>query len=335
MSSPVPASRRERRGRDGRRGDSRYPSPVPASPVPADRIEVALPVMRGDIVVEPAHLAALDAGTAQGPEVVARPREPARSHQGNTRLHLVDPGRRDLLNGGVCGRRRGRGLLSASFRADHPDNDEREALAAWKVAPRRRPQAASRVADASGQVGPSRTRTPTQKTVGEGGASRGARGSRRRGDSRRRRRSRRRSSRSSRACPRWIARCFRRSSQRSTRSSSASATSRACCIAWTKASTRRHWTNWSHGSRKCSERGFPSRANGGSRCSKRQHASLLELAENRSTLAQQLDNAVLMLSNLRLDMVKLRTSGLQSGLSDVSISHAGSARVIARHWPPA
>ena len=51
---------------------------------------------------------------------------------------------------------------------------------------------------------------------------------------------------------------------------------------------------------------------------KRQHASLLELAENRNSLAQQLDNAVLMLSNLRLDMVKLRTSGLQSGLSDVS-----------------
>ena len=51
---------------------------------------------------------------------------------------------------------------------------------------------------------------------------------------------------------------------------------------------------------------------------KRQHASLLELAENRNTLAQQLDNAVLMLSNLRLDIVKLRTSGLQSGLSDVS-----------------
>ena len=51
---------------------------------------------------------------------------------------------------------------------------------------------------------------------------------------------------------------------------------------------------------------------------KRQHASLMELAENRNTLAQQLDNAVLMLSNLRLDMVKLRTSGLQSGLSDVS-----------------
>ncbi len=51
---------------------------------------------------------------------------------------------------------------------------------------------------------------------------------------------------------------------------------------------------------------------------KRQRTSLVELAENRATLGQQLDNAALMLGNLRLDMVKLRTSGLQSGLSDVS-----------------
>ena len=51
---------------------------------------------------------------------------------------------------------------------------------------------------------------------------------------------------------------------------------------------------------------------------KRQRASLIELAENRATLGQQLENAVLMLGNLRLDMVKLRTSGLQSNLSDVS-----------------
>ena len=51
---------------------------------------------------------------------------------------------------------------------------------------------------------------------------------------------------------------------------------------------------------------------------KRQRTSLLELAENRATLGQQLENAVLMLGNLRLDMVKLRTSGLQSNLSDVS-----------------
>ena len=62
---------------------------------------------------------------------------------------------------------------------------------------------------------------------------------------------------------------------------------------------------------------------------KRQHASLIELAEHRESLAQQLDNAVLMLSNLRLDMVKLRTSGLQSGLSDVS-SATQEVRALSR-----
>jgi serine/threonine-protein kinase len=62
---------------------------------------------------------------------------------------------------------------------------------------------------------------------------------------------------------------------------------------------------------------------------KRQRTSLVELAENRATLAQQLDNALLMLGNLRLDMVKLRTSGLQSGLSDVS-SATQEVRALSR-----
>ena len=62
---------------------------------------------------------------------------------------------------------------------------------------------------------------------------------------------------------------------------------------------------------------------------KRQRTSLVELAENRATLAQQLDNAVLMLANLRLDMVKLRTSGLQSNLSDIS-SATQEVRALSR-----
>jgi serine/threonine-protein kinase len=62
---------------------------------------------------------------------------------------------------------------------------------------------------------------------------------------------------------------------------------------------------------------------------KRQRESLLELAEQRSTLSQQLDNAVLMLGNLRLDMVKLRTSGLHSGLQDVS-SATQEVRALSR-----
>ena len=62
---------------------------------------------------------------------------------------------------------------------------------------------------------------------------------------------------------------------------------------------------------------------------KRQRTSIVELAENRSTLSQQLDNAVLMLGNLRLDMVKLRTSGLQANLSDVS-SATQEVRALSR-----
>ena len=62
---------------------------------------------------------------------------------------------------------------------------------------------------------------------------------------------------------------------------------------------------------------------------KRQRTSIVELAENRATLSQQLDNAVLMLGNLRLDMVKLRTSGLQANLSDVS-SATQEVRALSR-----
>jgi serine/threonine-protein kinase len=62
---------------------------------------------------------------------------------------------------------------------------------------------------------------------------------------------------------------------------------------------------------------------------KRQRGSLAELAEHRATLAQQLDNAVLMLGNLRLDVVKLRTSGLHAGLSDVS-SATQEVRALSR-----
>jgi hypothetical protein len=62
---------------------------------------------------------------------------------------------------------------------------------------------------------------------------------------------------------------------------------------------------------------------------RRQRDSLLELAENRATLAQQLENAVLLLGNLRLDMVNLRTSGLHVGLPDVS-SATQEVRALSR-----
>ena len=62
---------------------------------------------------------------------------------------------------------------------------------------------------------------------------------------------------------------------------------------------------------------------------RRQRTSIVDLAENRATLSSQLDNAVLMLGNLRLDMVKLRTSGLQANLSDVS-SATQEVRALSR-----
>ena len=50
----------------------------------------------------------------------------------------------------------------------------------------------------------------------------------------------------------------------------------------------------------------------------RQRATLVELAERRAALVRQIDSAGLALGNLRLDMIKLRSSGLQSAFADVS-----------------
>jgi hypothetical protein len=51
---------------------------------------------------------------------------------------------------------------------------------------------------------------------------------------------------------------------------------------------------------------------------RRQRESYDELLERRATLARQLDNAGIALGSLRLDLIKLRSSGLGSALSDVS-----------------
>jgi hypothetical protein len=51
---------------------------------------------------------------------------------------------------------------------------------------------------------------------------------------------------------------------------------------------------------------------------RRQRATLDELVHQRGALARQLDSAGLTLGNLRLDLIKLRSSGLQSALSDVN-----------------
>jgi serine/threonine-protein kinase len=62
---------------------------------------------------------------------------------------------------------------------------------------------------------------------------------------------------------------------------------------------------------------------------RRQRATLDELVQRRAALARQLDNAGLALGNLRLDLLKLRSSGLQSALSDVS-SATQEARALSR-----
>jgi serine/threonine-protein kinase len=51
---------------------------------------------------------------------------------------------------------------------------------------------------------------------------------------------------------------------------------------------------------------------------RRQRDTLRELADRRAALIRQLDSAGLALGNLRLDLIKLRSSGLQSAFTDVS-----------------
>jgi serine/threonine-protein kinase len=61
----------------------------------------------------------------------------------------------------------------------------------------------------------------------------------------------------------------------------------------------------------------------------RQRDTLMDLDRRRETLARQLDNAVLALESLRLDLIKLRSSGLRSALSDVT-SATQEARALSR-----
>jgi serine/threonine-protein kinase len=61
----------------------------------------------------------------------------------------------------------------------------------------------------------------------------------------------------------------------------------------------------------------------------RQRSTIEELVKRRATLARQLDSAGLALGNLRLDLIKFRSSGLQSALTDVS-SATQQARALSR-----
>jgi serine/threonine-protein kinase len=62
---------------------------------------------------------------------------------------------------------------------------------------------------------------------------------------------------------------------------------------------------------------------------RRQRATLDDLVRRRGELARQLDNAGLALGSLRLDLIKLRSSGLQSALVDVS-NATQEARALSR-----
>ena len=62
---------------------------------------------------------------------------------------------------------------------------------------------------------------------------------------------------------------------------------------------------------------------------RRQRVTLEHVARQRETLARQLESAGLALGNLRLDLVKLRASGLDAALGDVT-SATQEARVLAR-----
>jgi serine/threonine protein kinase len=61
----------------------------------------------------------------------------------------------------------------------------------------------------------------------------------------------------------------------------------------------------------------------------RQRAALDELAQRRVALGRQIENAGLALGNLHLDLIKVRSTGLQSAMSDVS-SATQEARALSR-----
>jgi serine/threonine-protein kinase len=62
---------------------------------------------------------------------------------------------------------------------------------------------------------------------------------------------------------------------------------------------------------------------------KRQRTTLADLAERRGRVARQLESAGLALENLRLDLLKLRSSGVQAAIHDVQ-SATQEARALSR-----
>ena len=62
----------------------------------------------------------------------------------------------------------------------------------------------------------------------------------------------------------------------------------------------------------------------------RQRASVKDLLERRERLQGQLESAVLVLQNLRLDLLKLRSAGLASSSIDDVASATQEARALSR-----
>jgi hypothetical protein len=61
----------------------------------------------------------------------------------------------------------------------------------------------------------------------------------------------------------------------------------------------------------------------------RQRASLAQLAERRANLSAQMEGAALALANLRLDLIKVRASGVRASLDDLSTA-TEEARALSR-----
>ncbi|HMA20576.1 MAG TPA: hypothetical protein VKO87_07210, partial [Gemmatimonadaceae bacterium] len=62
---------------------------------------------------------------------------------------------------------------------------------------------------------------------------------------------------------------------------------------------------------------------------KRQREMLTHLLESRDRLSEQYESAGLLLQNLKLDLIRMRSSGLQSGLADVT-SVTQEARALSK-----
>ncbi len=62
---------------------------------------------------------------------------------------------------------------------------------------------------------------------------------------------------------------------------------------------------------------------------RRQRATLQDLADRRAMLSSQLENAGIVLRNIRLDLVRLRSAGIQSAIDDVATA-TQEARALSR-----